>query len=232
MSALTAVDVSKTFATGAGPLHALSEVSLQVHAGELLVLRGPSGSGKTTLLSILGGLDSPDSGSVLYGDDDITTLTEAGHVEARRSTLGYVFQNFGLIPVLSAAENVELPLRIQGVDVAARAARVAEVLDLVGLGAQAKQRPYELSGGQQQRVGIARALVGRPGILLADEPTGQLDSGTAESMMDLFSSLVASQGLAAVISTHDPLLIKRADTVVEIHDGRVVSSGRHGRHSL
>jgi putative ABC transport system ATP-binding protein len=222
MTVLSATSISKTFATGAGPLHALSDVSLGVEAGELLVLRGPSGSGKTTLLSILGGLDSPDSGSVFYGDTDITTLDEAGHVEARRTTLGYVFQNFGLVPVLSAAENVELPLRIQGVAPRERAARVEEVLELVGLGAQARQRPYELSGGQQQRVGIARALVGRPRILLADEPTGQLDSATAESMMDLFGSLVASQGLAAVISTHDPLLMKRADTVVEIHDGRVV----------
>ena len=231
MSALSAVGISKTFATGAGPLHALTDVSLTVEPGELLVLRGPSGSGKTTLLSILGGLDSPDSGSVFYGDTDITTLSEAGHVAARRTTLGYVFQNFGLIPVLSAAENVELPLRIQGVDAAARADRVAEVLELVGLGGQARQRPYELSGGQQQRVGIARALVGRPGILLADEPTGQLDSGTAGAMMELFSSLVASQGLAAVISTHDPELMKRADTVVEIHDGHVVEPSHRGRHS-
>jgi putative ABC transport system ATP-binding protein len=231
MSALSAAGISKTFATGAGPLRALTDVSLSVEPGELLVLRGPSGSGKTTLLSILGGLDSPDSGSVFYGETDITTLNEAGHVAARRSTLGYVFQNFGLIPVLSAAENVELPLRIQGVDAAARADRVAEVLELVGLGGQARQRPYELSGGQQQRVGIARALVGRPSILLADEPTGQLDSATAGAMMDLFSSLVASQSLAAVISTHDPELMKRADTVVEIHDGQVVSAGRHGRHS-
>ena len=230
MSALSAVNVSKTFQTGAGPLHALTEVSLAVEAGELLVLRGPSGSGKTTLLSILGGLDAPDAGSVLYGDTDITTLDEAGHVEARRTTLGYVFQNFGLVPVLSAAENVELPLRIQGVDPATRASRVEEVLELVGLAGQSRQRPYELSGGQQQRVGIARALVGRPQILLADEPTGQLDSGTAASMMDLFSSLVASQGLAAVISTHDPLLMQRADTVVEIHDGRVVEP-HHARHA-
>jgi len=194
------------------------------------VLRGPSGSGKTTLLSILGGLDAPTAGSVWYGEQELTSLSEAGLIEARRTKLGYVFQNFGLIPVLSAAENVELPLRIQGVDAAARASRVAEVLELVGLGGQAAQRPYELSGGQQQRVGIARALVGRPTILLADEPTGQLDSGTAETMMDLIGSLVASQGVAAVVSTHDPLLMQRADNVVEIHDGHVVPRAR-GRHA-
>jgi putative ABC transport system ATP-binding protein len=228
--ALSARGVGRTFETGVGPLNALVDVSFDVHAGELLVLRGPSGSGKTTLLSILGGLDSPTSGSVWYGDQELTSLSEAGLVEARRTKLGYVFQNFGLIPVLSAAENVELPLRIQGVDAAARASRVAEVLDLVGLGGQAAQRPYELSGGQQQRVGIARALVGRPTILLADEPTGQLDSATAETMMDLIGSLVASQGVAAVVSTHDPLLMQRADNVVEIHDGHVVPRTR-GRHA-
>ena len=228
--ALSARGVSRTFETGVGPLNALVDVSFDVHAGELLVLRGPSGSGKTTLLSILGGLDAPTSGSVWYGEQELTSLSEAGLIEARRTKLGYVFQNFGLIPVLSAAENVELPLRIQGVDAAARASRVAEVLELVGLGGQAAQRPYELSGGQQQRVGIARALVGRPTILLADEPTGQLDSGTAETMMDLIGSLVASQGVAAVVSTHDPLLMQRADNVVEIHDGHVVPRAR-GRHA-
>jgi len=226
---LSARGIGRTFATGAGPLHALTNVSFDVHTGELLVLRGPSGSGKTTLLSILGGLDSPTTGSVWYGEQELTALGEAELVEARRHRLGYVFQDFGLVPVLSAAENVELPLRIQGVDPASRASRVAEVLDLVGLSGQAGQRPYELSGGQQQRVGIARALVARPAILLADEPTGQLDSGTAESMMDLIGSLVASQGVAAVVSTHDPLMMKRADAVIEIHDGHVVphSPGRH-----
>ena len=229
-SALSARGISRSFETGAGTVHALVDVSFDVHAGELLVLRGPSGSGKTTLLSILGGLDAPTTGSVWYGEQELTALNEAGLIEARRTKLGYVFQNFGLIPVLSAAENVELPLRIQGVDAAARASRVAEVLELVGLGGQAAQRPYELSGGQQQRVGIARALVGRPAILLADEPTGQLDSGTAESMMDLIGSLVASQGVAAVVSTHDPVLMQRADTVVEIHDGHVVERPR-GRHA-
>jgi len=229
-SALSARGISRSFETGAGTVHALVDVSFDVHAGELLVLRGPSGSGKTTLLSILGGLDAPTTGSVWYGEQELTALHESGLIEARRTKLGYVFQNFGLIPVLSAAENVELPLRIQGVDAAARASRVAEVLDLVGLGGQAAQRPYELSGGQQQRVGIARALVGRPTILLADEPTGQLDSGTAESMMDLIGSLVASQGVAAVVSTHDPVLMQRADTVVEIHDGHVVERPR-GRHA-
>ena len=226
---LSARGVGRTFATGAGPLHALTDVSFDVHAGELVVLRGPSGSGKTTLLSILGGLDTPTTGSVWYGEQELTALGEAELVEARRRRLGYVFQDFGLIPVLSAAENVELPLRIQGVDPASRASRVAEVLDLVGLSGQAGQRPYELSGGQQQRVGIARALVARPSILLADEPTGQLDSGTAEAMMDLIGSLVASQGVAAVVSTHDPLLMKRADSVIEIHDGHVIPQhvGRH-----
>src|SRR5690606_39164489 len=142
-------------------------------------------------------------------------------VQLRRDRLGYVFQSFGLIPVLSAAENVEVPLRIQGVRPRRRDTRVAEALELVGLGDHAAQRPYELSGGQQQGVGIARALVTAPQILRADEPAGQLDSGTGATVMNLISDLVHSQGVAAVVATHDPLLIERADRVIELHDGRV-----------
>lgn len=220
-AALSASGISKSYVTRAGAVHALTEVSLDVHPGELLVVRGRSGSGKTTLLSILAGLDEPDAGTVWCGGEKLTGLPEAQLVDIRRTRLGYVFQNFGLIPVLTAAENIELPLRIRGVDPRSRRERVAEMLDLVGLGPHAAQRPYELSGGQQQRVGLARALVGRPSILLADEPTGQLDSGTAEAMMDLLHSLVSAEGVAAIVTTHDPLLMSRADTVVELHDGRI-----------
>jgi putative ABC transport system ATP-binding protein len=219
---LLAASVSRVFTTPSGDVHACTDVSLEVNAGELLVVRGPSGSGKTTLLNLLGGLDSPTSGNVRIGGVDLTAMSEEELVLLRRDRLGYVFQSFGLIPVLSAAENVEVPLRIQGMDPQARDARVADMLALVGLGDHAAQRPYELSGGQQQRVGIARALVAGPQILLADEPTGQLDSGTAATAMDLISELVHSQGVAAVVATHDPLLIERADRVIELHDGRLV----------
>jgi putative ABC transport system ATP-binding protein len=219
---LRAASVTRVFRRAGGDVHACTDVSLTVNAGELLVVRGPSGSGKTTLLNLLGGLDNPTAGSVWVGGVDLTTMSEDELVSLRRNRLGYVFQSFGLIPVLSAAENVEVPLRIQGMEPRARDARVAEMLELVGLGEHAAQRPYELSGGQQQRVGIARALAAGPQILLADEPTGQLDSGTAATVMDLIGELVHSQGVAAIVATHDPLLIDRADRVVELHDGRVI----------
>jgi putative ABC transport system ATP-binding protein len=218
---LRAASVGRIFKGPGGDVHACTDVSLEVSRGELLVVRGPSGSGKTTLLNLLGGLDAPTSGSVFVGGVDLAAMSEQELVQLRRDRLGYVFQSFGLIPVLSAAENVEVPLRIQGRRPRRRDARVAEVLELVGLADHAAQRPYELSGGQQQRVGIARALVTAPQILLADEPTGQLDSGTAATVMDLISNLVHSQGVAAVVATHDPLLIEKADRVVELHDGRV-----------
>lgn len=230
---LVADSVSRVFRTGAGEVHACTDVSLAVHPGELLVVRGKSGSGKTTLLNLLGGLDSPTSGAVYVGGVDIATLGDRGRADLRRGRIGYIFQTFGLIPVLSAAENVEVPLRIRGVDPAERDRRVAEMLELVGLGPHAQQRPYELSGGQQQRVGLARALVASPDILIADEPTGQLDSRTAAGMMDLIQSIVTEREIAAVISTHDPLLVERAHNVAEMHDGRLtLVSARRGRHSL
>lgn len=222
---LRAQDLTRVFGTGAGEVHALSSASLEVAAGELLVVRGPSGSGKTTLLNLLGGLDRPTSGSVWLGDSELTALGEKAVLTARRERIGYVFQSFGLVPVLSAAENVEVPLRLRRTAPAERAERVAAALDAVGLTGHAKQRPYELSGGQQQRVGIARALVADPELLLADEPTGQLDSGTAAVVMDLLARVVHERGVAAVVSTHDPELMARADRVVELHDGRVIDRG-------
>jgi putative ABC transport system ATP-binding protein len=222
---LRAQDLTRVFGTGAGEVHALTSASLEVAAGELLVVRGPSGSGKTTLLNLLGGLDRPTSGSVWLGDSELTALGERAVLTARRERIGYVFQSFGLVPVLSAAENVEVPLRLRRAAPAERAERVAAALDAVGLSGHAKQRPYELSGGQQQRVGIARALVADPELLLADEPTGQLDSGTAAVVMDLLARVVHERGVAAVVSTHDPELMARADRVVELHDGRVIDRG-------
>jgi putative ABC transport system ATP-binding protein len=227
--ALRAEAVSRTFGSGAGEVHALLGVSLEVAPGELLVVRGPSGSGKTTLLNVLGGLDRPTAGRVrLDSDRELTAMSPDDVLAVRRDEIGYVFQSFGLVPVLSAAENVEVPLRLRRTPPAERAERVARALELVGLAGHADQRPYELSGGQQQRVGIARALVASPRVLLADEPTGQLDSGTAAVVMDLVRGLVHTQGVAAVVTTHDPDLIARADRVVTLRDGRTDSSDTGG----
>ena len=223
--------LSRVFGDGANAVHALTDASVEVAAGELVVLRGPSGSGKTTLLNLLGGLDTATSGRVWLGDRELTGASEAELVEVRRRELGYIFQSFALLPVLSAAENVEMPLRIVNTPAAERDARVKELLALVGLGDHVNQRPYELSGGQQQRVGIARALANRPRLLIADEPTGQLDSGTAETMMSLISDLVHQQGVAAIVSTHDPKMAEFADRIIEIHDGRIAAPRRHGRRS-
>lgn len=223
--------LGRVFGTGDAAVHALVDAAIEVHAGELVVLRGPSGSGKTTLLNLLGGLDTATAGQVWLGDRELTASSEAELVAVRRRELGYIFQSFALLPVLSAAENVEVPLRILGTPPAERDAWVAELLGLVGLGAHANQRPYELSGGQQQRVGIARALANRPRLLIADEPTGQLDSATAETMMSLIAALVHEQDVAAIVSTHDPKMAAFADRIIEIHDGRIVEPRRHGRRS-
>ena len=217
MSVLRGVGLGRRYGSGQIAVEALAGVDVEVRAGRLTVVRGPSGSGKTTLLNLLGGLDRPTSGRVLLGDDVLSELSEAELAAARRDRIGYVFQNFGLIPVLSAAENVEVPLRLRRMEREQRDERVAEVLELVGLIRHAGQRPGELSGGQQQRVGVARALVARPEVLIADEPTGQLDSETAERIMDRI------RGTATVVATHDPLLISRADEVLELRDGRVVA---------
>lgn len=223
MSVLRGVGLGRRYGSGQTAVEALADVDIEVRAGRLTVVRGPSGSGKTTLLNLLGGLDRPTSGRVLLGDDVLSELSEAELAAARRDCIGYVFQNFGLIPVLSAAENVEVPLRLRRMERGQRDERVAEVLELVGLTRHAGQRPGELSGGQQQRVGVARALVARPEVLIADEPTGQLDSETAERIMDLILEVTRIRGTATVVATHDPLLISRADEVLELRDGRVVA---------
>ena len=222
--ALRGERLSRTFRSPAGEVHACVDVDIEVAEGELVVVRGASGAGKTTLLNLLGGLDRPTSGRVWIGDAEATALGEDELAALRRERLGFVFQSFGLVPILSAAENVEVPLRIAKTPPAERAARVAEALALVGLADQAAQRPSELSGGQQQRVGIARAIAVRPSVLLADEPTGQLDSRTAATVMDLIGELVHARGLAAVVTTHDPLLVQRADRVIELRDGRVTDT--------
>ena len=224
---LRAIGLGRTFGSGAAEVAACSDIDLELYAGELVVITGRSGSGKSTLLNLLGSLDRPTKGSVLLGDLDLATATEAQLVQVRRNELGFVFQDSGLIPALSAAENIEIPLRLAALKPAEREARVAELVDAVGLTGHAEQRPAELSGGQQQRVGIARALASDPRVLLADEPTGQLDSATSTIVMDLFVRLVHDNGVAAILTTHDPLLVARADRVIQLHDGRIVPGGRH-----
>ncbi len=220
---LRATALTRTYGAGGTAVHALRGVDLAVAPGELLVVRGRSGSGKSTLLHALGGLERPTSGQVHLGDAELTALPEDDLLRLRRERIAYVFQSFGLIPVLSAAENVEVPLRLLRVEPAEREERVAAALAAVGLGQHTRQRPGELSGGQQQRVAIARALVARPSVLLADEPTGQLDSENATAMLELLAGLVHERGVAAVVTTHDPLIAERADRVVELRSGALVA---------
>ena len=213
--------LTRTYGTTTAPLHALQDVSLDVAPGEMLAVVGRSGSGKTTLLNLLGGLDRPDAGTVRDDGTEVTALDDQGLSTLRRDTVSYVFQTFGLIPALTAAENVGVPLRLRRTPVADREQRVALLLDLVGLGGHALQRPGELSGGQQQRVAIARALAGSPRVLLADEPTGQLDTETGLGVMALLRAVVESEGVTAVVATHDAVLMSLADRVLAISDGRV-----------
>jgi putative ABC transport system ATP-binding protein len=218
---VTAEGVTRTFGTGRTATRALRGVSFTVPAGQLVALRGRSGSGKTTLLNIVGGLDRPDSGRVTVAGRDVTAMSERDRMGLRRTSVAFIFQSFGLIPILSAAENVGVPLRITGTPPRERDERVALMLDIVGLAGHARQRPGELSGGQQQRVAIARALAGRPDVLLADEPTGQLDSETAKQIMRLLRVVVQSEGVTALVATHDPNLIDIADSALLLADGQI-----------
>jgi putative ABC transport system ATP-binding protein len=216
-----AKDIVRTYGSGPAAARALRGVSFTIQAGTLVALRGRSGSGKTTLLNVVGGLDTPDSGSVVVNEREVTGMSPRELLSLRQSAVAYIFQAFGLIPVLSAAENVGVPLRIQRISPALREDRVRLMLDLVGLSEHTRQRPGELSGGQQQRVAIARALAVRPALLLADEPTAQLDSETGKQIMRLLRSVVRSEGVTALVATHDPALIDIADEVLELEDGMI-----------
>jgi putative ABC transport system ATP-binding protein len=215
-------DLSRDYPMPGGVVHAVRGVSVRVARGELVALRGRSGSGKTTLLSMIGALDRPTHGSVSVDGLPVSDLPESQLIGFRRERVGFIFQAFGLMPILSAAENVEVPLRLVGAEPGERARRIRELLEMVGLGDRANHRPHELSGGEQQRVAIARALANRPALLLADEPTGQLDSLTGRSIMSLIRHLVRSEGVTAIVATHDPMLIDLADHVIELRDGQVV----------
>jgi putative ABC transport system ATP-binding protein len=214
-------DVSRTFGSGHTAVHALREVSGTVRRGHLVAVVGRSGSGKTTLLNIIGGLDSPTSGRLQIAGREMTGMTERERLALRRSTVAFIFQSFGLIPMLSAAENVGIPLRITGTPRRAREERVATMLAIVGLAEHAAHRPNELSGGQQQRIAIARALAGSPELLIADEPTSQLDLETGRQIMRLLLTVVRSEGITALVATHDEALMDLADEVLRLEDGRV-----------
>jgi putative ABC transport system ATP-binding protein len=220
------IGLCRDYPSGDSVVHALAGVNLSVRRGELVAVRGRSGSGKTTLLNLLGGLDRPTSGCVLIESLDISAMSEGDLVELRRKRVAFIFQAFGLIPILSAAENVEVPLRLVRAAPAAREARVNELLELVGLAGRARHRPYELSGGEQQRVAIARALANHPVILLGDEPTGQLDLETGHRIMVLLRTAVQHEGVTAVVATHDPMMLDVADRVLELHDGAMTEGRR------
>ncbi|WP_418959577.1 ABC transporter ATP-binding protein [Streptomyces tritici] len=215
-------NLRRSYGTGAAAVHALRGVSFEIPRGELVALRGRSGSGKTTLLNLVGGLDTPDGGRITVGGTDLADLGEEGLLALRRDRIGFIFQSFGLIPILSAAENVGVPLRLRKADPEEREERVALLLALVGLADHAAQRPGELSGGQQQRVAIARALANRPSLLIADEPTGQLDAETGLAVMELLRAVVRSEGVTALVATHDTQLLGLADRVLELRDGEIV----------
>jgi putative ABC transport system ATP-binding protein len=215
-------DLVREYEVGGSVVRAVDGISLAVEPGQLVAVRGRSGSGKTTLLSLIGALDRPTSGSAHVAGLPVSEMPEKELVGFRRRTIGFIFQSFGLLPILSAAENVEIPLRLVAEDPRKRDARVKELLELVGLADRAGHRPFELSGGEQQRVAIARALANRPRLLLADEPTGQLDSHTGHDVMSLIREIVQREGTTAVVATHDPALIDLADRVVELRDGRII----------
>ncbi|MGW2231118.1 ABC transporter ATP-binding protein [Streptomyces formicae] len=218
-------DLHRTYGSGAAAVHALRGVSFSVPRGELVALKGRSGSGKTTLLNLVGGLDAPDAGRITVDGLELGDLGESGLLELRRDRVGFIFQSFGLIPILSAAENVGVPLRLCRTDPREREERVALLLALVGLADHAEQRPGELSGGQQQRVAIARALANKPALLIADEPTGQLDAETGLAVMELLRAVVRSEGVTALVATHDATLLGLADRVLELGDGEIVEHG-------
>ena len=219
---LAAVNVGRVYRLGSEEIVAVDDVSLDVHTGRFIALVGRSGSGKTTLLNLMAGLDQATSGSILFEDRDMADMSESELIDLRRHRIGFVFQSFGLLPLLSAFENVELPLRISGAGSRERERRTNEALEMVGLAPRSRHRPYELSGGEQQRVAIARAMVIRPSLMLADEPTGELDSSNARAIFGLFAEMVREEGITVVAATHDSTLLNLADEVLEMRDGRVV----------
>lgn len=221
--------IVKSYSTGGDTVAALREVDFSVGRGEMVAVMGPSGCGKTTLLNCLSGLDTIDSGRIWLDGEDLSTLSDRQRTRFRARRMGFIFQVYNLLPVLSAVENVELPLLVAGVRPKEARARSIEALETVGLGSWAGHRPAQLSGGQRQRVTVARALVTKPAIVWADEPTGALDSQTANDIMNLMRDLNEREGLTFVIVTHDPGIGDRCDRIVRMRDGRIAGEVEHDR---
>ncbi|MFP8873858.1 MAG: ABC transporter ATP-binding protein [Myxococcota bacterium] len=221
MSILRTIAVEKVYSTRGIETRALSGIDLTIEAGEFAALAGPSGSGKTTLLNLLGALDVPTAGQILLDEEDLADLKPAELSNRRLHKLGFVFQAYNLIPVLSAAENVEFVLELQGIGVSERRKRATELLERVGLADMAEKRPLEMSGGQQQRIAVARAIASRPRVVLADEPTANLDSTTAKSLLDLMHGLNQDEGITFLFSSHDPLVLDKAERRILLRDGRI-----------
>jgi putative ABC transport system ATP-binding protein len=228
MDAIQLENVTKVYHIGEIETRALSDVSLNIGEGEFTALVGPSGSGKTTLLQLIGCLDKPDQGVVRIKGRDVTRLNANQRADLRREQIGFIFQFFALVPVLTAYENVELPLLLSNVSAAERRARVTELLNAVGLADRAKHRPDQLSGGEQQRVAIARALAPRPVMVLADEPTANLDTANGRQAMEIMQRLNEQTGTAFIFATHDPRVVAYARRVVKLRDGRIESNGASG----
>jgi len=228
MAILEAREVHKVYETRGVRTRALDGVDLALAEGEFAVLHGPSGCGKTTLLNLLGALDEPSVGRVLLEGRDLADLSAGERAELRLHKLGFVFQAYNLIPVFTARENVEFVMELQGIPPDARKERSDAILGEVGLSELADKRPLEMSGGQQQRVAVARAIVGRPRVVLADEPTANLDSATAGGLLDLMEELNREHGITFLFSTHDPMVIARARRRIRLRDGRVVADEREG----
>ena len=221
MSIVEVETVSKIYHQGKVTFKALDNVSLSVGKGEFTALAGPSGSGKTTLLNLIGGLDQPDSGKVILDGNDYGTMGDGERADLRLERIGFVFQSYNLIPVLTAAENVEYILRLQNVEKAERIRRVRSILDEVGLQEKYDSRPDELSGGQQQRVAVARAIVSNPAVVLADEPTANLDSKTGQKLLEMMKTMNEERQVTFIFATHDNMVMDFAKRIVLLHDGRV-----------
>jgi putative ABC transport system ATP-binding protein len=215
-------DLQRIFEVGAEQVHAVDGVSLEIPAGLMVVVKGPSGSGKTTIMNLIAGLDEPTRGSVAVNGRELAGMSNKDRIELRRREIGFVFQTFGLLPFLSARENIEAPLRLVKAASQVRQERTEEVLSMVGLLDRAKHRTYELSGGEQQRVAMARALANRPSLILADEPTGQLDTATGHQIIELLRYIVTETGVTVVIASHDPKVIEAVDRVYTLQDGKLV----------
>ena len=219
---IIAANITRDFFTGGINVRALDDVNLSVQKGEFLAVIGRSGSGKTTLLNVIAGLDHPTTGKIMINDQDISNFSDHQMTQLRRHHIGFVFQSFGLLPLMSAAENIELALRIAGNNAKQRRERTRELLELVGLENRSQHRPYELSGGEQQRVAVARAIANNPPLIIADEPTGELDSNTGQQIFTLLRK-VAESGVTVITATHDPFVIDHVDRVIEMNDGKLLS---------